>query len=292
MASKDRYKIPVSMDRSFLDHEIGLSGGGWQLPPIPIKVMLFWAGAVLGLFWLVSNTFVGEADWWLIGAFIVLWLAMAAFLGKYNKTKEMAFSKVPAFVEYVPASARRVLTRKSADPSPFYAVARVDGIDDSGLITWADGTVGQAYVVVGSASILVFEEDKKAILNRVDSFFRKIDTNVELTFLTMKESQRVYKQLAHLDAINVALQDRDPELVELMQERFDILRDYVGGSFMSIHQYLVLKADSLEALRRAHSVLSTETEDSSLMIKQATMLDRRDAESMLSVLYTGADAAV
>ena len=292
MASKDRYKIPVSMDRSFLDHEIGLSGGGWQLSSIPIKVMLFWGGAVLVLFWLVSNTFVGDADWWLIGAFVVLWLAMAAFLGKYNKTKEMAFSKVPAFVEYVPASARRVLTRKSSDPSPFYSVARVDGIDDSGLITWADGTVGQAYVVVGSASILVFEEDKKAILNRVDSFFRKIDTNVELTFLTMKESQRVYKQLAHLDAINVALQDRDPELVELMQERFDILRDYVGGSFMSIHQYLVLKADSLEALRRAHSVLSTETEDSSLMIKQATMLDRRDAESMLSVLYTGADAAV
>lgn len=289
MATKNSYKIPVSLNRSLLDHEIGLSAGGIAAKPVPVKVLLFWATSILALFWAVRSTFVASADWWIVVLFVVLWLMFTAFLGKYNKTKEMAWTKVPVFMNYATPGARKVVTRSTSNPSGFYSVARVDNIDDSGLITWPDGTVGQAYLVVGSASILVFEEDKKAILNRVDAFFRKIDTNVELIFITTKEPQRIYRQLAHLEDINVGLGDRDPELVELMHERYDILTGFVGSTFSSIHQYLVLKGDNLEALRRAHSVLSAETEDSSLMIKQAVMLDRDEAADALSVFFRAPD---
>lgn len=289
MATKSHYKIPVSLNRSLLDHEIGLSAGGITAKPVPVKVLLFWAGSILALFWVARSTFVSSADWWLIGLVIVLWLVLTAFLGKYNKTKEMAWTKVPVFMNYISPGARKVVARTASNPSAFYSVARTDSIDDSGLISWPDGTVGQAYMVVGSASILVFEEDKKAILDRVDSFFRKIDTNVEMIFMTTKEPQRVYRQLAHLEDINVALQDRDPELVELMHERYDILTGFVGSTFSSIHQYLVLKADNLEALRRGHAVLSAEVEDSSLMIKQATMLNGEEAALVLATLYRASD---
>lgn len=289
--AKTSFKVPVSLDRSFLDHEINLSSGGWQVPSTPMKVILFYLVGILLLFWGVSGTFIKSASFPLIVAFVVCWLIALVFLGKYNKNKEMNISKVPALVSYAPPKARKVVTRRKSNPSDFYSIARINSIDESGLMQLQDGTVAQSYLVVGSGSILVFEEDKKAILDRVDAFFRKIDTSAELILVTTKEPQRIYKQLAHLDDINLRLENRHPELIELMRERFDILNDFVGDSFTSIHQYLLIKGDNLEALRRAHSVVVAEAEDSSLMFKQVSMMDQVDAYEMLKVFYTGVDAA-
>lgn len=287
--AKTSFKVPVSLDRSFLDHEINLSSGGWQVPPTPMKVVLFYLVGLLGLFWAVTGTFIKSASLPLIVGFVVFWLIAVLFLAKYNKNKEMNISKVPAFVGYAPPKARRVVTRSKSNPSDFYSIARINSIDESGLIHLQDGTIAQCYLVVGSGSILVFEEDKKTILDRVDAFFRKIDTSVELAFITTKEPQRIYKQLAHLDDINLRLENRHPELIELMRERFDILNEFVGDSFTSIHQYLMIKGDNLEALRRAHTVVAAEAEDSSLMFKQVTMMDQVDAYEMLKVFYTGVE---
>ncbi|MET3172838.1 UNVERIFIED_ORG: hypothetical protein ABIB52_000666 [Arthrobacter sp. UYCu721] len=284
---KSVYKIPTSIARSFLDHEVALSGGGFQAKPLPMKVLLFWAASILTLFWVASSTFVASAAWWLIALVVIWWLATTAFLGQYSKTKEMKYMSVPALLAYVPVTARRVLTRKSTNPSAFYSVVGIDSINETGLIKYADGTFGQGYLVVGSASILLFEEDRKAILNRVDSFWRKVDTSCEYTWVTTKEPQRVYHQIANLERRNLAMETRDPELKELLDEQYDILKDYVGDQFKSIHQYLLLKGDSLEALRRAHSVLQAEVETSSLMIKGCTMLNGAEVTEMFTVLYKG-----
>ncbi|WP_017544035.1 MULTISPECIES: hypothetical protein [Nocardiopsis] len=286
--AKSIFKIPTSLDRSFLDHEIALAGGGWQMRPLPVKVILFWVASVMLLFWVCTSTFVSSADWWLIGLVIVWWLAATAFFGQYSKTKELRLTSLPALVEYVPQPARRIITRRGANPSSFSSVVGIQNIDQTGYIEWWDGTVGQAYLVVGSASVLVFDEDKKAILNRVDGFWRKTDTNVEYIWITTKEPQRVYRQLGNLELLNQGLEVRDPELFELLDERYSILKNYVGGQFNSIHQYLVIKADNLEALRRAHALVRAEVEGSSLMIKQATMLGADDLHDMLRTLYTTA----
>lgn len=283
--AKPNYRIPSSLNRSFLDHEITLAGGGWSLKPLPMKVLMFWGGSILVLFWVCTSTFVKAADWYLIALVVIWWLVATAFMGQYSKTKEMKFGMVPALAAFVAPSARRVITRTSADPSAFYSIALVDSIDDSGLIKWNDGTVGQAYLVVGSASILVFEADKKAMLDRVDSFWRKVETTAEFITITTKEPQRVWRQLGNLERQNRALQVRDPELLELMDEKRELLQQHVGKSFSSIHQYMVIKGDNLEALRRAHTVLAAEVEDSPLMIKACTMLEREDLEQMLGSIY-------
>ncbi|MEV6821169.1 hypothetical protein AB0M72_20695 [Nocardiopsis dassonvillei] len=286
--AKSVFKIPTSLDRSFLDHEIALAGGGWQMRPLPMKVILFWAGSLMLLFWVTTSTFVSSADWWLILLVVVWWLATTAFFGQYSKTKEMRFASLPALLEYLPRPARRVITRRGSNPSGFYSVLGVKSVDETGYIEWLDGSVGQAYLVVGSASVLVFDEDKKAILNRVDAFWRKVDTNAEFIWITTKEPQRVYRQLGNLELLNRNLEIRDPELFDLLDERYSILKDYVGGQFTSIHQYLVIKGDNLEALRRAHALVRAEAEGSSLMIKQAVMLDANDLYDMLRTVYTAA----
>lgn len=284
--AKNSYKIPSSMDRSFLDHEIIISGFGWQAKPLALKVVLFWVGSIFGLFWVLSSTFIKDASFGSQFLLVVWWLLATGFLGSYSQTKELRFSSLSALMEYLPKSGRRVVTRTSSNPSSFYSIAGIDNIDDDGMIQWGDGSVGQAYLVVGTSSVLLFAQDKEAILNRVDNFYRKVDTTAELIWLTTKEPQRVLRPLAHLERRNRNLETRDPELVELLHEQFSVLTDKVGGSFNSIHQYLVIKADNYEALKRAHVIVCSEREDSALMLKQLTILDREDAIEMFRSVYT------
>lgn len=286
--AKSIYKIPSSLARSFLDHEISLSAGGWQVKPLPVKVLLFWVGSIMGVFWLVSSTFLKHASPLLLILVVLWWLAATAFFGKYSKTKELNLKSVSSVVNYFTPGARRVVTRRSSDPSGFYSIVGIDSIDDNGFISYNDGSVGQAYAVVGSASVLVFAQDKIAILDRVDAFYRKIDTTCELIWLTTKEPQRIWRQLANLERRNRQLDVVDAELQELMEEQYSILTEYVGGSFTSIHQYLVIKADNLEALRRAHVVVEAEAEESSLMLKQLIQLDGNETAEMYQAVYSAA----
>lgn len=285
--AKSVYKIPSSLNRSTWDHEIALSGAGFQSKPLALKVILFWVGSFGLMMWTLFATPLKHADWWLLMLIGIWWILTTAFLGRYTKTKELSFRTVPALLNFLPKASRNVVTRTSSDPSAFYSIVGIDTIDENGYITFTDGTVGQAYLVVGSASVLVFDKDKIDILNRVDSFYRKIDTSVELMWMTTKEPQRVYRQLANLELQNRQLESDDPELQELLEERYSILTGYVGDAFTSIHQYLVLKGDSLEALRRAHTVVRSESEESSLMIKQLTQLNGADTVEMFSTVYSG-----
>lgn len=285
--AKMSYKVPTSLNRSFLDHEITLSKGGWAAKPSPIKQLFFIGGGVLALLWVTTQTFVGSSGPVFITLFVIWGLLAIFYFGGMTRTKELRAMTVPALLAYAPAKARHVYTRRSSDPSDFYSIVGIDGIEEDGRIHYSDGGEGQVYLVVGSASYLLFDEDRISILDRVDSFWRKIDTTCEWSFITTKEPQRIYHQVANLEHRNQALEVRDPDLIELQNEQYDILTQHVGGKFTSIHQYLLLKGKSEDALRKAHLVLQAEVEGSSLMIKEATVLDREETEPMLRVFYQG-----
>lgn len=290
--AKRHYKIPTPLNRSWMDHEIGFAGGGWSLRPTPTKQILFIVAGVALTVWLCMNTWVASSGAFLITVIAVWMLILTFYLGKVMKTKELRAQSLMALVSYAPKNAREVLTRKSSNPSQFSAIVGVVDVSEDGLITFNDGTVGQGYLVVGSASTLLFDEDRIATLNRVDSFWRKVETNCEYAFITTKEPQRVYHQVASLEARNRALEVRDPDLIALQEEKYRHLVDFVGRQFTSIHQYLVLKGKNVEALRRAHMLLQAELEGSSLMFKDATMLDRDETYQLLQVFYRGTDEDV
>lgn len=287
--AKMSYSIPASLDRSFMDHEISLTGGGWGIRPMPIKQLLFFAAGIFVVIWSAMSTFINKAGPLLIVLFIAWGLITVFYFGAVTKTKELRVMTLPALFNYMPPTARKVLTRRSSNPSGFYSIARIDRIDDDGTIAFSDGGVGRIYLVVGSASYLLFDNDRRAILDRVDAFWRKVDTTCDWFFITTKESQRIYHQVANLERRNQALDVRDPDLIALQAEQYDILTGYVGGKFTSIHQYLVLKGINEDALRRGHMVVQSEVENSSLMIKEITMLDRAETQSVLRTLYCGVE---
>lgn len=287
--AKSVYKIPASIDRSFLDHEIMLNPGGISMRPSPIKQLLFYGGGGFLVMWATTSTFISGSGPLLIGLFVLWGVLMIGYFGQLTKTKELRATSIPALLEYFPRRFRHVYTRRSSDPTDFSSIVCIERIDDDGRIHFADGGQGHVYLVVGSASYLLFDEDRTAILDRTDAFWRKVDAGCEWVTITTKEPQQIYRQVASLEQRNLALEYRDPDLVELQREQYDILTEHVGGKFSSIHQYLLVKGRSADALRRAHMLLEAEIDGSPLMVKEASVLDREETELTLRTFYQGID---
>lgn len=290
--AKRVYKIPDSLDKSFADMEIAIrSDGGVGVKPLPIKIVLAYILSILMLFCVTTQTFIADGHPALVVLFVLLWLIMTVMLLKRNGTGELNANLVLAMVNYLAPSSRKVITRSMSPASEFLSVCGIESIDESrGMLNFTDGTVGYMYSVVGSGSILLFESDRDAILDRVDSFYRKIREDCELIYITTKESQSVYRQVLALKKRYDALDGAEPDLYALADTEFRYLKDYVGGSFRSIHQYLVLKANNPEALLIARNVLEGEVESSSLVFKRCTALYGEDIKNVLRIIYQGKES--
>ena len=152
-------------------------------------------------------------------------------------------------------------------------------------MTFTDGRLGHVYQVVGSASVLLFESDRSAILDRVDAFYRKIDTTTEWIFLTLKRAQRVETQLDHVERW-ARRHSGDAQLSALLETRRSLLAGEVGD-FLSIQQYLVLRSDNAEALHKAHALVITEAAESPLMLRTVEPLGCERALGVLAELFSG-----
>lgn len=181
MAVKERYSIPVSLDRTILDHELSLSNNSVKLKPLPMKVIFAWIGSIVILMWLLMGTPLKGASFGYLVFISIWWIAATAYFAAYSKTKEMRGEMIMALFDYLPKTARKVLTRSDSSPGQFHSIVGIKDVDEkTAFITYADGMVGQAYAVVGSASRLLFDQDRNAILNRNDRFYRKLEPGVEL----------------------------------------------------------------------------------------------------------------
>lgn len=289
--AKAYYKIPADLNASYLDMELAIrSSDGIGVKPIPMKIIFAYLLSGLVCLWSVLNTFIAQGTIVQKFLYVVLWAALTVLLCSYDNTHRMKAALIPVLLSYFSKANRVLMTRNASDAIPFYTLVGIkkDGIDKkTGLISFDDGTYGYMYRVVGSASVLLFESDKTAILDRVDSFYRKLGTEAELIFLTTKSSQVVYRQVAALKRTYDDLVDRDPDLLALANEQFSVLKDYVGGSFKAIHQYLIIKGDNKEVLQQTKAVLQAELEGSSLMIKRAVTMGFDDITEVLHMVFTG-----
>lgn len=282
------YKIPSDLNSGNLDIEIALkSKDGTGLKPMPIKVILSYVVAIIAAFYILSHTFIGQGETWQIGFFLISYGLLIYQLTKFDKTKRMQVELIPVLFSYLPKAMRNVIVRKNEKANAFWGIAGIESIDENGLVKYIDNSYGYWYRVVGSASILLFDTDRDAILDRVDSFYRKIGVDGEIIFMTSKESQKVYRQVSFLQKQYENLDVEDPDLDALCQEKFHVLKDYVGGEFRSIHQYMVLKGDNKEALYSLKNVVQSEYENSANMLKQCVLLYEADITEALHGIYAG-----
>lgn len=284
---KPIYKIPESLDANYFDVEIALkSNDGMGIRPVPIKVILATIISVITCFYCLTHGLVGSASLGQKFVFVVLWAALSFVLFTFDKSKRMKIQLVPVLLNYLPKANRYLYTRKTVRANEFYHLLGIDEIDKhNGWIHFTDDSYGYMYRVVGSASILLFESDKQAIIDRVDTFYRKMELNYENIFLTVKESQQIYHQIASLkrDYDNMDIQDADLKL--LFNQQFNVLKHKVGNECKSIHQYMIIKGDDKEALMVAKNTLQFEVESCSLMIKQCSPLYYDDIIDTFGPIY-------
>lgn len=283
---KDTYRIPADLDTSPLNLEIAIQNKeGLGLKPLPIKVILSYVASAVVLFWLYAHTFIGTGTIGQMVLFGIVWVGLTIILTSYDKTRRMNVQTVATLVDYIPKANRHIITRRSSPANEFMHIVGINAINENGLIEFGDGGFGYLYRITGSASILLFEDDKSAIVSRVDAFFRKIGTNCDINFITVKEPQQVYRQVAALKRKYDSLTLKDPELMAIAEDQFDTLNNYVGQEFKSIHQYLLLKADNREALTQNKNILQAEIENSHRMFKQCVALYRDDIIAFLASIY-------
>lgn len=290
--AKDSYKIPDTLDKSMGNMEISLqSSDGIGARPMPIKIILMYALSIILWFFAVAKTFIADGGIGLIIVFSALWFALTALMLHRDKTGLPQASLVVSMLNYLPKNLRYVVTRNNAPAKDFYTIAGIEDIDgEKGLITFTDGTYGYMYRVVGTGSILLFDEDRKAILDRVDSFYKKMKPEYELIFITSKEAQKIYRQVARLKERYDNLDFDDPELRAVADMEYNYLKNVVGGSFRSIHQYLIIKAENTEALTVGKNMLQSEVENSSYMFKQCTALFGNDIYDVFRTIYKGKES--
>lgn len=283
--AKAEYKVPPSLARSVLDYEIPITTKSFSLGVIPVKVLLFWFAVFISTAAMIMTPPVKHSPVWL-KIIIVLWvIGFAAYFGQWTKTKEMKFMQLPALFGYLHKQHRRISTRRDTAPYPFMQLVGIKSVDEDGYVRYLDGRVGYFYSVVGTASALLFSGDRSQIVDRVDSFWQKVETDTQWNFITTKESQAVFSQVANVERKNQNLVYRHPELTKLMEESLDILRYDVGGKFSSIHQYLALHSPNDAALHTAQEILLSEVENSSAMYKQCRQLNGFEVNDLLRSIY-------
>lgn len=294
--AKSAYKVPGNLDQSWLDIEIAFqSKNGVGIRPLPMKFILAVIFAGIACFALLLNTPIKDSGPVGITMFLLVWILGSVFLLKMDKTGDMSITKIPVAVEYIPPANRHVITRTSSDAGPFVNISNVADVDEErGMVKFNDGDVGFVYRVVGTGSALLFDDDKAAILDRVDTHMRKMKQDYEMIFITAREPQNVKRQVANQDARLSKLVDKagrplpgNEELVALIKTNKAYLSDYVGGSFRSIHQYLVLKARNEEALMVARNVLKSEIEGSLLMFKRCSALFDDELRAVFASTFKG-----
>lgn len=286
--AKSRYKVPISLDRSSLDHEITIEGKGMRLKPLPVKVLAYWFLAFVVIAWMLTKSPFAAAPLWMVILLGIWLIAVAVVMGKRTGTGEFTFMQLPALIQYLPPSSRRIMTRSNSRPFGFMSIVGIKEVTAGGIIRFTDGDVGQLYSVVGSASKLLFEQDAVAIMDRVDRFYQKIDTECTWIQITTKESQRVYQQLAGVEVQNRALVHRDPDLDALLAEKFDVLKSLTQGDvgeFESLHQYILVRGPNMKALKQAHKTLVSERSMSSLFLRRCELLKGDATLQVLSSFY-------
>lgn len=288
MAVKTSYGIRTAMLASQMDTEIVLEKDGIGLRPIPIKFILMTLVSALICFKCVNTEFISYGSTFQKVLFVALWMGITLVCFFSDKTKQMNFFKLFSGLNYFSNPANRKISTRRTDPAnDMMEICNIADIDDSdGLITFCDKSVGYMYRVTGSASALLFESDRNAIINAVDMFYRKPDSDTEFIFLTTKEAQQTYRQIAAIQRRYKNLTVHDPDLIALLDAQLKQLREKVGKEYMSIHQYMILKSKSSESLHKAKLVVQSELDSGAMMIRRCVPLDKEEIIEQFSKIYT------
>ena len=284
---KKSYGIPYSLDSSYLDMEISIHGDtAVGTRPLPIKNLLLIVAGVISCFLILTKTGMARGGIFDKIVFVIGWAGLCFLLLTTTRTHLLGIERIISLAQFMSPGAKFVNARRNADASDLMGVIGLEKIDKgTNMIHYNDGSVGYMYDIVGNASVLLFDAHKEAIVDHVDMFYRKMPQNVTYHYITVKEPQRVDRQIDAIQRRQDKLSVYDPDLEDLMETNKYIFSDLIGSSFKSIHQYLLLQAKSPEYLEVGAATVIEDCTDSGLMFKSMELLDEDAIKRVMTTIY-------
>ena len=274
--AKQGYKIPASLDQTHMDRMINLSKNpNSPVGLVSVKTLLSYIGT-LGFVGALYKMGMFNGNGFFFNAFyIILIFVFVSQLINTLPTGELKYNNIIALFDYLPKVMRHLKTTRNSNVEAFYRMYGIAEVKDNGDIVYKNGNVGTLLSVSGNGSILVFDEDKEAILDAADNFWRKIDVGMYITQITIKEGQKVDLQLGNYQRRwnNVANTQMDDEtrnlLGDLMDSEISVLVDDIVVNYRSIQQYWLLRASSDEVLKSLKTTILHDIDNGGLVLKTA-----------------------
>lgn len=290
--AKERFKIPTTLDVSYLDMEFNLKSknGVGIKRPVAMKVILLALVAFFSWFYLITRSFIGSGGILVIIGFSIAWVILSILLVRVDETNRMGLQLIFSMLNYLPKSGRFVPVRLSDHVYPLQTLLNINTVDpEDGRLHFLDGQTGHVYHIVGSASALMFEQDKKHIVDKVDSFYRKLPPGVEVIYDTLYEGHSVDEQLAAIVETKANLSVNSKGLQDLLNEQHDILKYAINNhkGLRSLHQYLIVRAPNESVLIDFENLLAGDVENDGLMFRLAKTLNYDETTRFLHSLISG-----
>ena len=274
--AKQGYKIPASLNQTHMDRMINLSKNpNSPIGLVSVKTILSYVGTlgfVAALY--KMGMFNGNGLFFNIFYVALIFLFVSQLINTTH-TGELKYNNIIALFDYLPKIMRHLKTTRHSNVEAFYRMYGIAEIKDNGDIIYKNGNVGTLLSVSGNGSILVFDEDKNAILDATDNFWRKIDVGMYVTQITIKEGQKIDLQLGNYQRRwnNIANTNMDDEtrnlLGDLMDSEISVLTDDIVVNYRSIQQYWLLRAASDEVLKSLKTTIRHDIDNGGLVIKTA-----------------------
>ena len=149
MAVKPSYRVPYTLDQSYVDMTIALqSKDGSVGKVVPMLAVASYGLSALVCMFLTMRSWIGSVgSVFQVILFVILWAALTVVLSKYDGTRRMNMQRIATLLHYLPSSARHVYTRNTQNAIPFWNIVGIESIENDGLITYADKTFGYFYRV-------------------------------------------------------------------------------------------------------------------------------------------------
>lgn len=289
--AKKVYKIPITLDNSYLDSEILLkspSGAFGFSKPISFRTIAIWMVSFFMLLFLTLKGPILSAGSFLLGLGIyIVWILLTFLLARADGTKRLGIELVGVSMDYFGRSNRYFTVRRTDPISRMRKLSGIFDVDETdGRLKFLDGSIGYVFEIVGTASILMFEDDKRAILDQVGKFYRTLPMDVELIFDTVRESVRTDNQIASLKERYQRYWGSSSGIKALFNEQLRALEYGIGSSFKSTRQYMIIKAGNEDLLDQTIQLIASDIEGNGLMFRYARALPFDEVSHYFSTTFS------
>lgn len=284
------FKLPYGLNNSFWDMSINISSDNNAIRlkrQITLAVLIIFLLGVVFWFLILAQTLFNfsqggilQTILWSVGYFWLLFLLCTP-----TATKQIGANFFVSTITYAIKSDRKVGTRAFEGLGPLQALVGIKGLTKEGTIVFDTNEVGHIYELIGNASVLMFDEDRGSVLNGTRNFYRRINPSISLTYDTITSPQKTNVQIKNMKDEAQGLAFDSPNLKLLNQKESNVLRDWVGKEFKSIHQYVIVRAKNTDNLRDFDDWLQAQLSSSSNYLKDYRLLGLVETRNYLNEFF-------